>query len=139
MELRGFQDAFNARLQAAGITNEIAWPNVVYSPTKGVSYLKPENAGRSRTPLGFGADGVQMWNGIYQIGVFAPRDAGEDEQEELASKVLEAIPRGLNLPTPDGSINIIVSHCTAAVPVPFGDWSNLPVSVTWFATETPTP
>lgn len=132
--LRDLDDVFNAALLAAAITDEIAWPNAVYAPKKGVSYLKPEMAGRSRTPLGFGADAVQQWNGIYQVGVFVPRDTGNREQAELATKVMGAFPRGMSMTTTQGMI-VYVSHTSAPAPVPFGDWSNLPVSVTWFATE----
>jgi hypothetical protein len=136
IRLRDLQDVLHGQLAAAAITSEVAWPNKVYTPTKGVSYLKPENAGRARTPLGFGADAVQSWNGTYQVGVFVPRDSGEREQDTLANKVMEAFPRGLNLPTSQG-VHVIISHSSAPAPVPFGDWSNLPVSIHWFATQPP--
>lgn len=131
-----FQRVFNDRLKDANITAEVAWPNLVYRPKKGVSYLKPENGGRTRMPLGMGADGVQQWQGIYQVGVFAPRDTGELEQERLATKVMAAFPRGMTLSTVQ-AIDVKISHSTAPAPVPFGDWSNLPVSVYWFAVEPP--
>jgi hypothetical protein len=134
--LRDFTDAMNAQLVAASITKEIAWPNTVYRPRPGVSYLSVESAGRARTPLGFGADSVQQWAGIFQVSCFVPRDSGDREQDGIASKVLAAFPRGLTLPTEQG-INLIVSFSTAPSPVSYGDWSNLPVAVHWFAT-TPT-
>jgi hypothetical protein len=136
ISLRTFTDALNGQLSAANITSEIAWPNVVYTPKKGVSYLKPENAGRSRIPMGFGADSVQQWRGIYQVGVFVPRDSGDREQDNLASKILKAFPRGLSLQTNQG-IFLIVEYSTAPSPVAFGDWVNLPASIHWFATEPP--
>lgn len=134
ISLRGFQDVLNAQLMAAAITAEIAWPNSVYVPKKGVSYIAPTCAGRGRSPLGFGADGVQQWNGTYQVSVFVPRDSGDREQSAIASKVLAAFPRGLTLLTTQ-AIRVIVSYSTAGIPVAFGDWSNLPVVVAWFATE----
>lgn len=134
ISLRGFQDVLNAQLTAAAITSEIAWPNSVYVPKKGVSYIAPACTGRGRTPLGFGTDGVQMWQGTYQVSVFVPRDTGDREQNAIASKVLAAFSRGLTLQTAQG-IRVIVSYSTAGIPVAFGDWSNLPVVVSWFATE----
>src|SRR5215831_12857869 len=98
-QLPEFQRLFNDRLRAAAITAEVAWPNIVYRPKKGVAYLKPENAGRTRMPLGFGADGAMQWQGVYQVGVFVPRDTGELEQERLASRVMAAFPRGMTLRT----------------------------------------
>jgi hypothetical protein len=135
--LRDFVDALNTRLVGAQITREIAWPNSVYVPKKGVSYLAVEMAGRARTPIGFGADGVQQWSGIYQVSVFVPRDAGDREQDALVSKVLAAFPRGLNLPTPQ-NINLIVEYSSAPSPVVSADWSSVPTAVHWFATETTT-
>ncbi len=134
-QLRGFTDALNTQLVAAAITNQIAWPNVVYVPKKGTYYLSVANAGRARAPVGFGADGVQRWTGVYQVGVFAPRDSGDREQDGLASKVLAAFPRGLTLPNTRGS-PVIVEFSSAATAVASGDWSQLPVSINWFATET---
>lgn len=132
--LRDFEDALNNQLITANITKEIAWPNATYVPKKGVTYLSVECAGRSRTPLGFGADGVQQWAGVYQVGVFVPRDSGTREQSNIASKILAAFPRGLTLSTPQ-AINLIVTTSTAPAPVPSGDWSNLPIQISWFATE----
>lgn len=132
--LRGFTDALNARLVGAAICPQIAWPNAVYSPVKGVNYLSVAGAGRARQPVGFGADGVQQWTGLYNVGVFVPRDAGDREQDILAGKVLAAFPRGLNLPTAAGAV-LIVEYSSVSTAVPFGDWSQLPVAVHWFATE----
>ena len=137
-QLPEFQRVFNERLRTAAITQEVAWPNIVYRPKKGVAYLKPESAGRMRSPLGFGADSVQQWQGVYQVGVFVPRDTGELEQERLASRVMAAFPRGMTLRTSQ-AIDVKISHSTAPAPVPFGDWSNLPVQVYWFAVEPPPP
>jgi len=134
IRLRDFQDCFNGVLGAAQISSEIAWPGEIYHPKKGVCYIKPENAGRSRSPLGAGADGVMQWNGIYQVGVYVPRDTGERKQEELATQVMAAYPRGLTMVTSQG-LKVIVTHSTAPAPVPYGDWSLLPVAVHWFATE----
>lgn len=134
--LRDFEDALNNQLISANITKEIAWPNATYVPKKGVTYLSVECAGRNRTPLGFGADCVQQWTGIFQVGVFVPRDSGTREQSNIASKILAAFPRGLNLPTPQG-ITLIVTASSAPAPVPSGDWSLLPTQISWFATEPP--
>lgn len=133
--LRSLIDVLNARLGQAGLTTPIAYPNNVFTPQKGVSYLQVELAGRGRTPLGFGADSVQQWSGIYQISVYVGRDTGTREQDEIAQKVLNAFPRGLNLPTPNGGANVIVEYSTAASPEVFGDWSNLPIAIHWFATD----
>lgn len=139
ISLRYFEDAFNAVLAAAalpGITSNIAWPNRTYVPAKGVPYLKPEMAGRTRSPAGFGADSVQRWDGRYQVGVFAPRDTGTRLINEIASGVLALFPRGWAAQTPEG-VWIRVVNGTAPAPVPFADWINQPVEITWFATEPP--
>ena len=136
IRFRDITDVLHAQLQSANITAQIAWPNVTFVPTKGTPYLKPEISGRNRSPLGFGADAVQQWDGIYQVSIFVLRDTGERVQDGLAQKVIEAFPRGLNLTTSQGA-NLIVSHSTATAPVPFGDWANLPVAIHWFLTQPP--
>lgn len=136
LQLRNFTDALNKQLAAASIMPEaaIAWPNATFVPVKGKTYLKVEMAGRSRRPVGFGADGVQQWTGIYQVGVFVPRDTGDREQDAIATKVLGAFPRGLNLTSNSGP-TVIIEFASPAAAVVFGDWSNLPVQIFWFATE----
>lgn len=141
IQLRYFEDLFITRLSSSLQTNAIqgisddnvAWPEKTYVPSKGIPYLKPELAARVRTPVGFGADAVQQWTGTYQIGIFTPRDTGTRLQNQLASQILAAFPRGLALQTPDG-VWMTVTRGTAPVPVPFGDWINLPVQLDWFAT-----
>lgn len=141
IELRYFEDALIGVLSAAlpidGIaSDQIAWPEKTFVPTKGVPYLKPEMSGRARRPVGVGADSVQLWTGFYQVGVFVPRDTGTRLQNAIASQVIKAFPRGLSRQTPQG-VELIVTNSTAPSPVPFADWVNLPVQIEWFATEPP--
>lgn len=142
IELRHFDDLLNNRLQAqlstiVGILpDDVAWPEKTYTPVKGTPYLKPEIAARLRTPLGFGADSVQEWTGTYQIGVFVSRDQGTRLQNQIASQLLRAFPRGLAMQTPQG-VWLTIMRGTAPVPVSFGDWSNLPLQLDWFAHEPP--
>lgn len=136
VDLRYYTDALNTALTEAGITNEIAWPNKIYTPKKGIPYLGVENAGRNKTPLGIGADGIIQWVGIYQVGVTVPRDAGTRSQEIWAQRVMNTFARGANLPTFGGNV-LTIEYSTAPMPTAFGDWSILPVQIHWFATEAP--
>jgi hypothetical protein len=137
LQLRAFEDVLNARFTAAAIVppGQIAWANRTYVPTKGQPYCAVELAARARSPLGFGADGVQQWRGSLQVSVMFPRDTGTRDQAVMAQKVLDAFPRGLNLPLNGTGSPLIVEYSTAAPAVVFGDWSNLPVQISWFATE----
>lgn len=134
--LRSIMDALNGQLQSAAIlpAPQIAWPNRTFVPTKGVPYLAVQMAGLSRQSLGAGADGVQQWNGFYQVSVFVPRDTGTRAQDDMANKVLDAFPRGLNLPTTNAS-PIVVTTSTVDAPVAYNDWLNAPCRIAWFLTE----
>lgn len=141
LELRYFDDALNGVLKAGlpidGISSDqIAWPEKTFVPTKGIPYLKPELAARVRRPVGFGADSVKQWDGTWQIGIFVPRDTGTRLMNAVASIVIRTYPRGLRLTTPQG-LTMSVTNSTAPVPVSFGDWVNLPVQIEWFAFEPP--
>ena len=105
-------------------------------PTKGRPYLLPRMAARSRRPMGVGADSVQEWTGIYQVGVIVPRDQGTRLENEIASSVLKAYRRGLTVETLQG-IFVIVTASSAPPSQPFGDWVQLPVQINWFAHEPP--
>jgi hypothetical protein len=140
IDLRYFEDAWNAVLGAAPLTGitaaQIAWPEKTFTPTKGVPFIRAEMTARNRRPMGFGADCVQEWTGIYQIAIFVPRDGGTRLQNEIASKVLTAFPRGLTAVTPQGIV-MIVTRSTTPSAVPWNDWINLPVQIEWFAHEPP--
>jgi hypothetical protein len=140
IQLRYFDDALNGLLAAAlipGIPPEqIAWPERTFVPTKGRPYLRPEMAARLRRPMGVGADTVQEWTGTYQVSVMVPRDTGTRLQNEIASALLHAYPRGHSVTTPQGILVIIVSTTVPAA-VPYADWINLPVQIAWFAHEPP--
>ena len=99
-------------------------------------YLDVQNAGRARSPLGFGQDSVEQWTGIYQVGVTVPRDTGDRDQEVMTQKVLAAFPRGTNLTTSAGNY-LTIEYSTVPGPVAFGDWSVMPVLIHWFVTEVP--
>jgi hypothetical protein len=136
IELRDIADLLNTQLLAAAIVppEQIAWMNSTFTPTKNVSYLDVAMAGRARTPIGFGADGFQQWQGIYQVSVFVPRDTGTSEQDNIAAKVLAAFPRGLTLISATG-VRLIVEYSSPTAINPFGDWSSLPIEIHWFGSE----
>ena len=138
IDLRGFEDVLNKTLLNATIPHitsaQIAWPDVTFTPTKGVPFLKVEMSARVRRPLGLGADGVQEWTGSYQIGVYVQRDSGTRTSNEIASALLAAFPRGLALQTAQG-IWVYVTEGSVPVPVPYGEWVMLPVQIDWFAHE----
>jgi hypothetical protein len=141
LELRHFDDALNGILATAvvpGINGDvaIAWPEKTYVPIKGKPYLKPEMAGRNRRPMGVGANSVQEWTGTYQVSVMVPRDTGTRLQNQLASAVIRAYRRGLSVTTPQGIV-LYITASTVPAPVPFEDWINLPVQISWFAHEPP--
>lgn len=140
IELRHFVDLLDARLAGATIVGiaaaNIAWRDKTYVPVKGVPYLKPEPAARQRTPMGIGADAVQQWDGAYQIGVMTPRESGGHLRDAIASQLLALFPRGLSMQTAQG-LWMTVIRGTAPESVPFGDWINLPVTISWFAHEPP--
>lgn len=79
------EKAFEKRLKLLTESPEIAWPNTKYTPTKGVTYLRPTllpAKGELCT-----LNEYAQYEGIYQIDIFVPKHVGLGEALDLADSI----------------------------------------------------
>lgn len=142
MSLSSIQAAIDARLATLGFDMaRIAFLNVTFAPTSGVSYLRASMPVLRRKALTVGAEAAAggagityQWTGAYQVDAVWPADAGADGAAQMVDKILRLFPHGLTISTTDG-LQISFNDGT---PVPVrqdGAWFRGAASCPWWCFE----
>lgn len=110
---------------------EIAYENVSYTPTTGVSYIEVNYLPTSRRPAVRGLNPQQRYEGVFAINCYAPEGKGPAEAETIAENVMNAFEATTKLTRN----NITVSIDYAEVKQGFLDspWFVVPVNIGWYA------
>lgn len=85
MTFNEIENLLDTRLAQLPSSPPVAWPNVPYTPTTGVTYLRV-----SRLPAeseSVSLDYIEMQNGIYQIDVVAPLGNGTGAANTMAESI----------------------------------------------------
>lgn len=131
--LYNIQKAFDDRLALYQSTN-VAWDDVPYTPAEGVAYLDATMAAETLRPLGSGADGFQMWEGIYQVNVHHPIGEGLEPIKKQVGAIIDHFRRGTSLFPTDGG-TVVITEASPSRRILSGDWVSIPVQIRWFKTE----
>lgn len=108
-------EALETRLGSMSNVPDIAWPNITYSPEPDVMYLRPNNL--PIDPVKIGVSDVDSFrrDGLYQIDVFSPKNAGAGAANSMAGSVYAHFPVGLELFTTTDSYKIRVEQVAVEV------------------------
>lgn len=132
MSYRTVQQALDAQLKAYATaeTIAVAWPNMVFQPGE-AEYLLPSLLPARPGAGSLGINGQDRLQGIYQVLVYSPSNAGPGPAMTRADEVATQFARGTNL-----SAGGDVVSCERAWPGPAfhsGGRFVVPVSVAWFS------
>lgn len=103
----------------------IAWPNRVYTPTTGVSYLKVDHLPSPTVRRSIGSDGQNVYTGIFQVVGNTPADKGPGEAEILADSIANFFPLGAVYS------GVRIAAVSVAPAVTDAPWYRTPVSITY--------
>jgi len=125
--LRGFET------QLATLANvpPIQSPNVSFAPTKGTLYLRSSLLPAQTTSGSIGTNGSDLYQGIYQVDVFAPRGEGSKEAVDMADSIIQLFVKGLVLTTDSFRVRIENGWIEATTQTP--DWYQIPITIGWFS------
>jgi len=73
-----------SRLGTNWSTTPIAWDNVAYVPTPGTAWIRCTILPGSAEGLAFGKDTDIEYSGIIDIGIFVPKDSGNNVARQYA-------------------------------------------------------
>lgn len=76
----------------------IAYENVSYSPTTGVSFVQPKFIPVSRRPAVRGLNPQQRYDGVFRVFCYTPEGQGPAAADAIADKVIEAFEATTSLP-----------------------------------------
>lgn len=113
---------------------DIAWPNVPYTPTQGVSYLRATFMPVTRRPVTAGPTPEQRRTGLFMVNIYTPEDQGALAGTQIAERIEERF---------NGSSAIIVSstivrieYSEAKLPLHEPPFYVIPVEISWYSYAT---
>jgi hypothetical protein len=89
--------ALDARLNTLASSPPVAWQNITYTPLSGVLYLRPTLLPAPTQQAGLGDNGLDEYQGIYQIDIFAAVGGGRGTAEAKADLISDHFKRGTSL------------------------------------------
>ena len=125
--------ALDARLNVYTPAPPIAWPNVGFTPGT-VAYLKVSHLPAPSVRRSIGADGQNVYTGIYQVIVNAPAGQGPGAAETMADAIANWFPIGSTYTSSGVTVRIAAVSCLPPTSEP--DWYRVPVSITYEAVST---
>ncbi len=123
--------ALYAHVAAFDTELDIAWPNVAFKPTDD-AYLRVDNL-RNATGRPFIANTPARHQGILQVTVLSPLDAGEIASLEIAGALADHFQPGTRLAFTGGTVRIDKRADVTTLRDSEGARWMAPVSIQWWA------
>ncbi len=122
---KNISNALDSRLSLLVGIPDVAWPNVEYSPSESVGYLRVTNLPNTTVTSDQGF--VERHGGIYQVDVVYPTGNGRSAAETLADSVADHFSSSRSLSSGGDTITIrAVSRGTGQQD---GAWYLVPVFI----------
>jgi hypothetical protein len=127
--------ALEKKLSTTANLPSIAYENVLFDPTTGISFLKVAFVPVSRKPAVRGLNPQQRYDGIFRVFCYTPEGSGPAAADTLAKTVIDAFDATTDISfTPAGGTQIIVSVDYAERDNGFVDspWYYVSVDIGWY-------
>lgn len=128
---REIRSILETQLAAVNDVPQIAYENVPYSPTTGISYIEVNFVPTSRRPAVRGLNPQQRYEGIFIINCYAPEGKGPAAAETIAENVMTAFEATTSLTT--NNITVSVDYSEVRQGYLDSPWFVVPVSIGWYA------
>lgn len=115
--------ALATQLNTLGLPTQ--FENSQFSPVSGITYLKEDLLPANNTSITLNQS--VMHSGIYQVSVYAPKDANKGSGYSVSQQVLNAFQRGLRLTYQGVTVTIVSASQTPAFIS--GDRWVIPISI----------
>lgn len=128
---REIRAALETQLANVASVPEIAYENVQYSPTTGVSYIEPMYLPVSRRPAVRGLNPQQRYDGVLSVNCYAPEGKGPSAAETIAENVMDAFEATTKL-THNG-VTVYIDYAEVQRGLLDSPWFLVPVNIGWYA------
>lgn len=109
---------------------DIAWENLSYTPTTGVSYVKPRFLPTIKSPSVLGPSPLEYYQGIFLVDCMVPENEGRSAGSALVSKVLTAFAPSSDL-TVDDNTHILIRYAERDQGFVDGPYYRITVRIGW--------
>lgn len=121
-------EGFAARLAALTLSPvmPVSYPNRSFSPPANGKYLRARHLPNTTTQITLGASGFNRHQGLFQIDVMWPLNAGETEPKEIAGAIIAQFKRGteftregllIRIPEPPSVAPALIDGVSYMVPI----------------------
>lgn len=109
-----------------------AWQNVQFEPTTGTTWIRMTFQPSRRRPQDITANGLQRYDGLFLIDIFAPEGNGPKAAEELAEATVDAFEAGTVLNANGQTVEVRYAEIAQAA-TQDSPWFQIPVTIGWKA------
>lgn len=109
-----------------------AWQNVRFEPTTGTTWVRMTLNPSRRRPQDVTATGLQRYDGLFLVDVFAPEANGPAAAETLADAVVDSFEAGTVLSSGGQTIEIEWAEISTSA-VADSPWFQVPITIKWKA------
>lgn len=112
-------------------SDKIVYVNKAFNPTQDEIFLQTFMLFSEPLQASLGTSGLQRFDGVFQINVYAPIDSGRTEINPILAELRELYKRGTTLTNDD--ISVKCKSTWESSPLEGEGWYMVPVSVRWYA------
>ena len=130
---RDISSALEQRLAAYTPALPVAYPNEIYSPAIGNSYLKAARMPAKTVRNTIGANGLNEYAGIWQMDVAFPSKGGQGLAETYADGLTTWFYPGLTLT--QGTTTVVITAISQMPARTEPDWYTIPIVASYRTTS----
>jgi hypothetical protein len=108
----------------------IAFDNVVFNPTTGVSFIKSGYQPTSRVPAVRGPNPSQLYKGIYSVTVYCPEGNGPATADGIANTVIENFEAATDVSL--NNFNVSIDYAERQQGFLDTPWYYIPINIGWY-------
>lgn len=123
------REALETRLSTVTGSHPIAYMNQNFVPTKGTLWLRGTLLPAQTAGVTIGLDGNDLYQGLFQVDVFAPQGKGSGQALRIADDVIEHYAKGTVLTA--GVFRIRIDNGWILPPLEEPEWYQVPVTIGW--------
>jgi hypothetical protein len=128
---REIRSALESHLSTVASVPQIAYENVKFTPTTGVSYIEVMYLPTSRRPSVRGLNPQQRYDGVFSINCYAPEGNGPADAETIAENVMNSFEATTKITT--DTITVYIDYAEVQRGLVDSPWYLVPVNIGWYS------
>lgn len=114
---------------------DIAYENVGYDPTTGVSFVRPQFIPTIRRPAVMGLNPQQRHQGLFRVLCYTPEGQGPAEADDLANSIMDTFEATTDISFTNADteeIILSIDYAERELGITDSPWYYVPVNIGWY-------